>query len=88
MITKGNGFGLLSNSFNKLILTKEMHLHSGYWFTALFKNMQTLKFKSCLHTCTSCYCQSYKDHKQRTLKHRNTKNGLKSTNHKSQTMTF
>ena len=28
------------------------------------------------------------DHKQRTLKHRNTQNGLKSTNHKSQTMTF
>ena len=28
------------------------------------------------------------DHKQRTLKHRNTQNGSKSTNHKSQTMTF
>ena len=28
------------------------------------------------------------DHKQRTLKHRNTQNGWKSTNHKSQTMTF
>ena len=28
------------------------------------------------------------DHKKRTLKHRNTQNGSKSTNHKSQTMTF
>ena len=28
------------------------------------------------------------DHKQRTLKHRNTQNGSKSTNHKSQTLTF
>ena len=28
------------------------------------------------------------DHKQCTLKRRNTQNGLKSTNHKSQTMTF
>ena len=28
------------------------------------------------------------DHKQRTLKHRNTQNGSKSTNHRSQTMTF
>ena len=28
------------------------------------------------------------DHKQRTLKHRNTQNRSKSTNHKSQTMTF
>ena len=27
-------------------------------------------------------------HKQRTLKHRNSENGSKSTNHKSQTMTF
>ena len=28
------------------------------------------------------------DHKQRTLKHKNTQNGSKSTNHKSQAMTF
>ena len=28
------------------------------------------------------------DHKQQTLKHRNTQNGSKSINHKSQTMTF
>ena len=28
------------------------------------------------------------DHKQRTLKHRNTQTGSKSTNHRSQTMTF
>ena len=28
------------------------------------------------------------DHKQRTLKHKNTQNGSKSTNHKSQTLTF
>ena len=28
------------------------------------------------------------DDKQRTLKHRNTQNGSKSTNHRSQTMTF
>ena len=31
--------------------------------------------------------QNY-NHKQRTVKHRNTLNGLKSTNHKLQTMTF
>ena len=30
----------------------------------------------------------YYDHKQRTLQHRNTQNGSKSTNHKSQSMTF
>ena len=28
------------------------------------------------------------DHKQRTLKHRNIQNGSKSTDHRSQTMTF
>jgi len=28
------------------------------------------------------------DHEHQTLKHRNTQNGSKSTNHKSQTMTF
>ena len=28
------------------------------------------------------------DHKQRTLKHRNSQNGSKSTNHESETMTF
>ena len=28
------------------------------------------------------------DHKERTLKHKNTLNGSKSTNHKSQTLTF
>ena len=28
------------------------------------------------------------DHRQRTLKNTNTQNGSKSTNHKSQTMTF
>ena len=53
-------------------------------FTALFKNMQTLKFKSYLHTGTFCCSQSYKDHKQWTLKHRNTTNGWNPpiTNHK------
>ena len=34
------------------------------------------------------YNQKQDDHKQRTLKHRNKPNGLKSINHKSQTMTY
>ena len=53
-------------------------------FTALFTNMRTLKFKRRLFAAVN---HNY-DHKQRTLKHRNTQNGSKSTNHKSQTMTF
>ena len=51
-------------------------------FTALFTNMRTVNFKSRLHNCVN---HNY-DHKQGTLKHRNTQNGSKSTNHKSQTM--
>ena len=54
-------------------------------FTALFKNMRTLKFKSCLRNCTAV--NHNHDHKQQTLKHRSTQNGSKSTNHKSQTLT-
>ena len=42
------------------------------------QNVMRTKIKIYVYIC----------HKQRTLKHRNTKNGSKSTNHKSQTMTF
>ena len=56
--------------------------------TALFTNMRTLKFKSRLHFAFFATVNHNYDHKQRTLKHRNTQNGSKSTNHKSQTLTF
>ena len=58
-------------------------------FTSLFENTLTLKFKSRPHDYVSFAAVDHDyDHKQRTLKHRNTENGSKSTNHKSQTMTF
>ena len=46
-----------------------------FWrfFTALFTNMRTLKFKSRLHNCVFTAVNHNYDHKQRTLKHRNTK---------------
>ena len=55
---------------------------------ALLTNMRTLKFKSRLHNCVFAAVNRNYEHKQQTLKHRNTQNGSKSTNHKSQTMTF
>ena len=65
-----------------LILTSEV--------VALSTNMRTLKFKSGLHNSVFFFAAVIHnhDHKQRTLKHRNTENGSKSINHKSQTMTF
>ena len=58
-------------------------------FTALFKNTRTLKFKSYLHNyCIFTAVNHNYEHKQRTLKHRNTQNGSKSTYCKSQSMTF
>ena len=56
--------------------------------TALFTNMRTLKFKSRLHFAFFAAVNHNYDHKQRTLKHRNTQNASKSTTHQSQTMTF
>ena len=56
--------------------------------TALFTNMQTLKFKRLLHNCIFTAVNHNYDHKQRTLKQRNTQKGLKFTNHKSQTWSF
>ena len=56
--------------------------------TALFTNMRTLNFKSLLRNCVFAAVNHNYDQKQRTLKHRNTQNGSKSTNHKSQSMTF
>ena len=50
--------------------------------------MRTLKFKSCPHNCFFAAVNHNYDHKQRTLKHRSTQNGSKSTNHKLQTLTF
>ena len=57
-------------------------------FTALFTNTQTLKFKSRLHNSFFATVNHNYDHKQWTLKHRNTQNGSKSTNHRSQTLNF
>ena len=51
------------------------------YVTAFFKTMQTLKFKSCLYKCIFAAVNHY-DHKQQTLKHRNTPNRSKSTNNK------
>ena len=51
--------------------------------------MRTLKFKTHFHNIAFFAAVNHNyDHKQRTLKQRNTQNGSKSTNHKSQTMTF
>ena len=54
-----------------------------------FKNMWTLKFKSRLHIIAFFADVYYNncDFKQWTLKHKNTQNGWRSTNHRSQTMT-
>ena len=57
-------------------------------FTALITNTRTLKFKSRLHNCVFAAVNQNYDHNQWTLKHRNTQNGSKSANHKSQTLTF
>ena len=56
--------------------------------TALITNMRTLKVKASFTTAFFAAVNHNYDHKQRTLKHRNTQNGSKSTNHKSQPMTF
>ena len=56
--------------------------------TALFTHVQTLKFKRLLHNCIFTAVNHDYNHKQRTLKHRNTQEGLKSSNHKSQTWPF
>ena len=55
-------------------------------FTALVTNTQTPK-ASFIIGFFAAINHNY-DHKQSTLKHRNTQNGSKSTNHRSQTMTF
>ena len=47
-----------------------------------------VSFEHCLHNCVFTAINHNYDHKQRTLKHRNTQNRSKSTNHKSQTTTF
>ena len=68
-----------------------LHVVQYYpWFTALFKNMRTLKLKSHLHSCIFRCCQSWL-RSQATMEPWHKKkhtNGLKSTNHKLQTMTF
>ena len=60
----------------------------GRTVTALFTNMRTLKFIKRLHNCVFAAVNHNYNHKKQTLKHRNTHNGSKSTNHRSQTMTF
>lgn len=58
---------------------------------SLLRFSQTCKLKSSKAAFTITFFAALNhnyDHKQRTLKHRNTRNGLKSTNDKSQTMTF
>ena len=65
-----------------------IHLSGNLVYRA-FHKMQTLKFKSRLHNITFFAAINHNyDHKQQTLKHKHTQNGSKSTNHKSQTMTF
>ena len=58
---------------------------------ALLRFPQTCELSSSKAACTIAFFatvnHSY-DHRQRTLKNTNTQNGSKSTNHKSQTMTF
>ena len=56
--------------------------------TALFTHMQTLKFQATFTIAFFTAVNHNYDHKQRTLKHRNTQEGLKSSNHKSKTWPF
>ena len=67
-----------------------LHVVQYYpWFTALFKNARTLKFKSHLYNCIFRCCQSWlRSQATNPDTKKNTPNGLKSTNHKLQTMTF
>ena len=58
------------------------------FYTALFTNSRTLKFKSRLTIAFFAAVNHNYYHQQWTLKHRNTRNGSKSTNHRSQTLTF
>ena len=63
-------------------LTDSDRLH---WdFTVLFTNMRTLKFKATFTIAFFAVVNHNYDHKQRTLKHRNTQNGSNPpiTNHK------
>ena len=54
-----------------------------YFFTALFTNMQKFKSsKAAFAIAFFAVVNHNYDHKQRTLKHRNTQNRSKSTNHK------
>jgi len=60
-------------------------------FCTLLRFSQTcelLRSKAAFTTTFFAAVNHSYDHKQRTLKHKNTQNGSKSTNHKSQTMTF
>ena len=56
--------------------------------TALFTNTRTLSSKAALTIALFAAVNRNYDQKQRTLKHRETQNGSKSTNHKYQTVTF
>ena len=57
-------------------------------FTVLFKTLKLWSSKAAFTiTLFAAINQNY-DHKQQTLKHRNTQNGSKSTNHKSQIIVF
>ena len=58
------------------------------FITALFTNTRTLKLKSRLYNFVFAAVNHNYDHKQWTLKLRNTQNESKSTNHRSQTLTF
>ena len=61
------------------------------WRTVLLRFSQICELESSKDAFTIAFFAAVNhnyDHKQRTLKHRNTQNGSKSTNHRSQTMTF
>ena len=62
--------------------------HPALSLTALFTNMRTLKLKATFTIAFFAAVNHNYDQKQRTLKHRNSQNGLKSTSQKSQSMTF
>ena len=64
---------------------------NSWFYTSLLRFSQTCELWSSKAAFAIAFFAAVNhnyDHKQWTLKHRNTQNGSKSTNHKSQTLTF
>ena len=89
MITKGNGFDLLSNSFNKLIFVSRKCTHTVdigvYCAFQKHANSEVQKLPSHLHFLLRSVIQGSQAMNLETQKYNKR---MKSTNHKSQTMTF